>query len=174
MLFDGFERKEKSDFNMFIGNHSAYFISSQNDYLSKNLKHCYDNDTIHFTSNGRFSLTDLIIYYATKMNGANCMVSSFNISQESARKLVRAWDFGKFKSLRFILNNQKKSNFIKALKIIEGKFPIRFTNIHAKVAVLWNESKKITVVMSGNLSANNNIERGMIFHDPLVFDFDYK
>ncbi len=175
MLFNAFEKKEEADpLNYFIGNHSAYFISSQNDYLSKHLKNVNKHDVIHFNSNGRFALHDIVIYYAAKLNGAHVLVSSFNLSQEAAGKFVRAWDFGKFKSLRFILNLQKKSNFIKALRIIEGKFPIKFTNIHAKVALIWNDDEYITVVTSGNLSSNNNIERGMIFFDKSTFDFDYK
>jgi len=178
MLFDSEkEPKERDTLNKFTNNHSAYFISSQNDYLSKHLKH-FDlsktNDVIHFTSNGRFALHDIIIFYADRLKQADVIVSSFNLSVEAARKFIRAWDFGKFKSLRFILNMQKRSNFIKALRMVDGKFPIKFMNIHAKVALIWNEDYHITVITSGNLSSNNNIERGMIFFDKQTFDFDFK
>lgn len=178
MLFDKKDDKPKKDnFNKFINNHSAYFISSQNDYLSKQLKYynlSKTNDVIHFTSNGRFALHDIIIFYADRLKQADVIVSSFNLSVEAARKFIRAWDFGKFKSLRFILNMQKRSNFIKALRMIDGKFPVKFMNIHAKVALIWNEEYNITVITSGNLSSNNNIERGMIFFDKQTFDFDFK
>jgi hypothetical protein len=128
MLFDFKETKtDTNKLDMLTNNHSAYFISSQNDYLSKYLKNyklSESNDVIHFTSNGRFALHDIIIYYADKLKQADVIVSSFNISTEASRKFIRAWDFGKFKSLRFILNKQKRSNFRKAINIIENKFII--------------------------------------------------
>jgi len=161
--------------SVFSENHPAAFISSQDDYLSKQLRGIDFTDkdkTWHFTSNGRFALHDILIHIAARMEAMECIGTSFNLSVIAAKLFIRAWDTGLFKSLSFILNAQKRHNFDDAVKLIEGKFPMVFTSIHAKVGLLWNENTFITVVTSGNLSNNNNIERGFISTSKDVFYFD--
>ncbi len=156
-------------------NHSANFISSQNDYLSKHLRNIDFNEknkNYHFTSNGRFALHDIVIHIANGITDANSIITSFNISVIAAKSLIRAWDKGIFTSLSFVLNAQKKHNFKEAIKLIDGKFPIAFTAIHAKVALIWNKKQFITIITSGNLSNNNNYERGIISTSRKVFEFD--
>jgi len=163
--------------NLMQNSHAVMFVSSQDDYLRKHLvdyELTAGNTAIHFTSNGRFALHDLIIFYARQLNGANVIAESFNVSEEAARKFLRAWDKGFFHSLKFILNSQKKHNFIKAVKLMEGRFPMHFRKRHSKCAVIWNSEYHITIISSGNLSSNQNEERGVIFFDKQTFDFDYK
>ncbi|MDF1546408.1 MAG: hypothetical protein P1P88_01210 [Bacteroidales bacterium] len=177
MLFD--TQKETHAFSNSIVSmsHPASFISSQDDYLSKYLREIdwrKADECYHFTSNGRFALHDMLIHIASRIGDANCIVSSFNLSVIAAKMFIRAWDKGFFKSLAFVLNAQKKSNFADAIKLIDGKFPMVFTNIHAKVGLLWNDKQFITIVTTGNLSSNNNIERGFISTAKDIFDFDKK
>jgi len=178
MLFDLDNPESQISTNHFSEiNHPARFISSQDDYLSKHLRKInFDekNKNYHFTSNGRFALHDIVIFCANKIGGANAYITSFNISVIAAKSLVRAWDKGIFKYLAFVLNAQKKHNFKEAINLIEGKFPIKFTAIHAKVALIWNDKQFITVITSGNLSNNNNYERGVISTSKSVFNFDKK
>jgi len=151
------------------------FISSQDEYLSKHLRNIdykKSGETYHFTSNGRFALHDIAIHIASKLENAEVTLTSFNVSVIAAKLLLRAWDKGFFKSLRFVLNAQKKSNFKNALQLIEGKFPISYKPIHAKVALIRSGEHYITVVTSGNLSSNGNIERGFISTSKAIYDFD--
>ena len=171
MLFDFKDQKEPDSFTGLPGSSNIY-ISSQDKYLGNALKNCDFSKDIHYTSNGRFSFTDLIIHQAKRLGSANIICSSFNISTIAARKLLRAQDCGLFLSMRIILNKNKRSNFKEACNMIEGSFDVRYTNIHAKVAVLWNPNRFLTIVTSGNLSSNNNIERGVISFSKENFDFD--
>jgi len=150
------------------------FISSQNDYLSKYLSNINLNDhrIYHFTSNGRFAMHDIAIYLANQIERPDVVFTSFNISKDAARQLLRAYDRGIFNSMKFVLNAQKKSNFKAALAMIEGKFDIQFTKIHAKCALLSTQSHKVSIITSGNLSSNNNIERGFITTNHDVYEFD--
>jgi len=164
-----------SDISFQSLDHPASFISSQDDYLSKHLRVIDWKEKekfYHFTSNGRFALHDILIRIAARTEQANCIVTSFNLSEIAAKLFIRAYDKGIFKSLSFVLNAQKKSNFADALKLIEGKFPIVFTAIHAKVGLIWNDYRHVDIITTGNLSNNNNIERGMITTCKEVFDFD--
>lgn len=176
MLFDT-QKETRSAFqeSFFSTDHPANFISSQDDYLSKHLRGIdwtIQDKNYHFTSNGRFALHDILIHIAARMETPECIVTSFNLSEIAAKLFIRAWDKSIFKSLAFVLNAQKKSNFADAVKLIEGKFPIVFSSIHAKVGLLWNEKQFITVITSGNLSSNQNTERGMISTAKDIFEFD--
>jgi hypothetical protein len=46
--------------------------------------------------------------------------------------------------------------------------------LHAKVALLYNEDWKITVVGSQNATHNPKLERGIIHTGRDIFDFDFK
>ena len=177
MLFDITENKTESSFSgSFVPiNHPADFISSQDDYLSNHLKHInwlQGDKMYHFTSNGRYALHDLIIHLAGKLESPDCIVTSFNLSVLAAKAFSRAWDKRTFKSIRLVLNAQKKSNFIDAIKLLEGKFPMSFAKIHAKVGLIWNREYYFTIVTTGNLSSNNNIERGFVSTSKKIFDYD--
>jgi hypothetical protein len=169
-----------TEYGWFMNKHQVRdFISSQNDYLSKYLK--FDlpkkgaplHPAYHFTGSSRFALHDLAIYWASKIGPVHALISSFNISVDAARQFMVAYSHGKFFSLKFLLNAQKKNNFRRALTVIGDKFPIKLMNIHAKIALLWNDDYHIDILYSGNCSNNQNKERGVIFTDRETFEFDY-
>ena len=62
----------------------------------------------------------------------------------------------------------------KPFQMIAGSFDYRCISVHAKVALLWNDAWKISIVTSQNATDNPKLERGTIFTDPHVFNFDLK
>jgi hypothetical protein len=58
--------------------------------------------------------------------------------------------------------------------MIAGSFDYRCISVHAKVALLWNDQWKVSIVTSQNATDNPKLERGTIFTDPQVFNFDLK
>jgi len=174
MLFDiNAERKKPLQPNtLLIKKVETNFFSQQEEFLRKYLHNVDYSKTNQFWSNGKFALHDLIIYFARLHSPAHVFVSSFNLSVEAANKFLNASDKGYFKSLKLLLNSQKKNNYLKAVKLLEGKFPMGFSQIHAKVALIWNDSIKIGIVTTGNLSSNGNLERGFIYFDKKTFEFD--
>ena len=169
MLFDiNKEKKKKKGTNISkfseIESENVY-LDSSNKYLSKKLKEFDRSKSIHFTSNGRFSLDDMIIYFARNMNNPDCLISSFNISKEAARNLLNAKNKHYINSLRLLLNGRKQQQFKDAVDILKHFAKIKFIAIHAKVALIYTNKEFVTIITSGNLSSNNNIERGCIFFD---------
>jgi len=140
------------------------YLGNAHEYLHKFLKDITfkQNSYHHFVSNGKFALHDLIFFIAKKIGLCSVITTSFNISKDAARLFIKANDMHLFKSLTIFLNASKKANFASAIKIVEQKFPVIFTNIHAKIALIENENHKIVILTTGNLSTNNNIERGFI------------
>jgi hypothetical protein len=129
---------------------------------------------LHFRTNGKYSLHNIAIQIANKIGPCECIISTFNISEMGARFLLTAHEKGSFSNIEIIANIAKRHNFIKACKMLEKKIPITYHNIHAKIAVLWNDNYHISLVHSGNMSKNHNFERGTIFTDALTFDYDYQ
>jgi hypothetical protein len=62
----------------------------------------------------------------------------------------------------------------KPFQMIAASFNYRCISVHAKVALLWNDNWKISIITSQNATDNPKLERGIIFTDPEIFEFDYK
>lgn len=148
------------------------YISSQHDYLSKYLKD-FENKTTLFSSNGKWAMHHLIAFILKKhTEPAHVMLSTFSLSTEAAHFLINYADSYLIKSLKLIFDTKTKSNNAKAIKLIQNKFEIYYTNIHAKVTLIHNDNHNITIIGSGNLTANPRIETGVIFTDKETFNFN--
>jgi len=60
----------------------------------------------------------------------------------------------------------------KPFQMLMQSFEYRCTSVHAKVALLWNDKWNLSIVTSQNATDNPKLERGTIFTDPSVFEFD--
>ena len=59
-------------------------------------------------------------------------------------------------------------------QMIAASFDYRCISVHAKIALIWNDDWKITIITSQNATDNPKLERGTIFTDSEIFDFDFK
>ncbi len=62
----------------------------------------------------------------------------------------------------------------KPFQMLTKSFDYKCISVHAKVALIWNDKWNITIVTSQNATDNPKMERGIIFTDKEIFDFDYK
>jgi hypothetical protein len=56
--------------------------------------------------------------------------------------------------------------------MLKEGFTYRCISLHAKVALIYNDDWKISIVTSQNATDNPKLERGVIFTDDQVFNFD--
>lgn len=77
-------------------------------------------------------------------------------------------------SVRILTDNRVKSMSPKPFQMLKESFDTRCISVHSKVALIYNDAWKITVITSQNATDNPKLERGIIFTDPEVFDFDFK
>lgn len=61
----------------------------------------------------------------------------------------------------------------KPFQMLAGSFEYRCTSVHAKVALIWNDIWRISIITSQNATDNPKLERGIIYTDPKVFEFDF-
>lgn len=130
----------------------------------------------HFYSSGAFNLIQLIFYILKQTGPAHLLLTTYSISMDSIAAIHRKVETGELLSVRFLIDNRVRSISPKPFDYLVTTFPdcYRCLALHAKVALLYNEDWKITVVGSQNATHNPKLERGIIHTGRDIFDFDFK
>ncbi len=129
----------------------------------------------HFYSNGAFNLVQLVLYMLAQCGPAHLFISSYSIAEQSLATLKRKLDQGEILSVRFLIDNRVRTISPKPFDYLSTAFAgcYRCCALHAKVALVWNESHHWTLVGSQNATNNPKLERGIIHTRREIFDFDY-
>ena len=150
------------------------FIADKDMNLSKAIGQLIAGKDTHYYSWGNFNLVRLIIYLIRQTGPAHCLMSSYSFSQTSIEQLQNRIEKKDLLSFRVIIDNRVKTMSPKPFQMLMQSFDYRCTSVHAKVALLWNDNWKLSIVTSQNATDNPKLERGTIFTDHSVFDFDLK
>jgi hypothetical protein len=129
--------------------------------------------TIHYYSYGNFNLVRLIMHLIKQTGPVHVFMTSYSFSQKSIEQLKNRLDKGIILSFRVIVDNRVKTMSPKPFQMLSECFNYRCSSIHAKVALLWNDNWKLSIVTSQNATDNPKLERGTIFSDQDVFNFDF-
>lgn len=158
-------------------NNEKLFLNSTDEYISKKLDNIEFGSTmpeIHFSNSSRFALHDLALYCAKRIGISDVYFCSFNISGKAARLIQTATDNHYFSKVSLVLNKQKCPQFAKYTNLIKNFCKIRYTNVHAKFAIVKSKDCELLIVFSGNLSNNTNHEVGFISADRMLIIFYQK
>ena len=130
----------------------------------------------HFYSSGAFNLVRLLFYVLRQTGPAHLFLTTYSISMDSIAALRRKKERGELLSVRFLIDNRVRSISPKPFDFLANTFPgcYRCLALHAKVALVYNEKWKVSVVGSQNATHNPKLERGVIHTGLPVFEFDYK
>ena len=150
------------------------FIADKDMNLSKAIGQLIAGKDTHYYSWGNFNLVRLIIYLIRQTGPVHCLMTSYSFSQTSIEQLQNRIDKKDLLSFRVIIDNRVKTMSPKPFQMLMQSFDYRCTSVHAKVALLWNDNWKLSIVTSQNATDNPKLERGTIFTDYSVFDFDFK
>ena len=150
------------------------FIADKDMNLSKAIGQLIMGKDTHYYSWGNFNLVRLIIYLVRQTGPVHCLMTSYSFSQTSIEQLQNRIEKKDLLSFRVIIDNRVKTMSPKPFQMLMQSFDYRCTSVHAKVALLWNDTWKLSIVTSQNATDNPKLERGTIFTDHSVFDFDLK
>ena len=150
------------------------FIADKDQSLSKAIGQLIAGKDTHYYSWGNFNLVRLIIYLIRQTGPVHCLMTSYSFSQTSIEQLQNRIEKKDLLSFRVIIDNRVKTMSPKPFQMLMHSFDYRCTSVHAKVALLWNDNWKLSIVTSQNATDNPKLERGTIFTDHSVFDFDFK
>ncbi len=150
------------------------FVADKDMNLSKAIGQLTGGKDTHYYSWGNFNLVRLIIYLIRQTGPVHCLMTSYSFSQTSIEQLQNRIERKDLLSFRVIIDNRVKTMSPKPFQMLMQSFDYRCTSVHAKVALLWNNNWKLSIVTSQNATDNPKLERGTIFTDPSVFEFDFK
>ncbi|WP_289292826.1 hypothetical protein [Bacteroides sp. 41_26] len=130
----------------------------------------------HFYSKGAFNLIQLVLYLLRQTGPAHVFISSYSISEESLATLLRYKERDDILSIKFLIDNRVRTISPKPFDYLVTAFSdcYRCCALHAKVALIWNQEYRLSVVGSQNATHNPKLERGIIHTEETVFQFDHK
>ena len=166
--------REVEDIGLAKGTSLPTFIADVEKALTRSIGQLENGREHHFYSWGNFNLVRLISYLIKQTGPAHVFMTSYSFSQKSIEQLQHKISKGEILSFRIILDNRVRVMSPKPFQMIATSFNYRCISVHAKVALIWNDNWKITIVTSQNATDNPKLERGTIFTDPEIFNFDLK
>ena len=165
---------EVQDGGLAKGTSLPTFIADAEKALTRSIGQLENGREHHFYSWGNFNLVRLISYLIKQVGPAHLFMTSYSFSQKSIEQLQHKISKGEILSFKVILDNRVRVMSPKPFQMIASSFDYRCISVHAKVALIWNDQWKITIVTSQNATDNPKLERGTIFTDLEVFNFDLK
>ena len=150
------------------------FYSNRDTVLTRLIKELHPGNEYHFYSWNNFNLVRLIIHLLKITGPSHLLMTSYSFSRKSIEALNAKKHNGQLLSIKVLVDNRVRVMSPKPFEMLKGCFDYRCISVHAKVALIWNDSIKITVVTSQNATDNPKLERGIIYTDPEIFDFDHK
>ncbi len=148
------------------------FADDKTKTLIKSIGQLQNGKTTHYYSYGNFNLVRLIAHLLKQTGPANIFMTSYSFSQASIEQLLNYRQKGLITSFRVIVDNRVKTMSPIPFQMLSTAFDYRCTSIHAKVALIWNDTWNITIATSQNATDNPKMERGTIFTDIETFNFD--
>ena len=148
------------------------FADDKSKTLTKSIGQLQNGKTTHYYSYGNFNLVRLIAHLLKQTGPANIFMTSYSFSQSSIEQLLNYRQKGLIISFRVIVDNRVKTMSPIPFQMLSTAFDYRCSSIHAKVALIWNDSWNITIATSQNATDNPKMERGTIFTDIETFNFD--
>lgn len=165
-------KKEQDPEQLITGENEHSFADATIGVVTRAIGNLEQGKTIHYYSYGNFNLVRLIMSLIKQTGPVHCFMTSYSISQKSIEAVLKRLEQRELLSFKVLIDNRVKSMSPKPFQMLSSVFNYRCSSIHAKVALLWNERWKISVVTSQNATDNPKMERGTIFTSAEVFKFD--
>ena len=89
---------------------------------------------------GNFNPVLLISYLIKQTRPAHVFMTSYSFSQKSIEQLQNKISKGDILSFKIILDNRVQVMSPKTFQMIASSFDYRCISVHAKVALLWNDT----------------------------------
>ena len=133
--------------------------------IKKALADIQPENAYQFWTEGKWHLHNLIQFVATNYCGpSELWLTSWTVTEEPARVLVGMKEKGLLTSINCLFDYRIRDRKPKPLQLLLNATETHnYTRIHAKAAVLWNDTKPACIVGSSNLSANPRNEAGTLF-----------
>ena len=129
-------------------------------------------ETVHYVSNGEWSMHDLLFHLISITGPARVTLCSWSISEKAVRRIIEAFNDNVLIDLRCVFDWRVKVRRPEVLSMVQKNIRnIALTACHAKVTVIENDDWSIAIIGSANYTNNPRIESGVIACDKAVAGF---
>jgi len=143
-------------------------------YLSKfsELKPIVQNTFFPFSSEGTFSMHELLEFLLQKTGPATVRIMSFSITEVAIRSFLNLMENGSIEKLECIFDLTVKRHRLGLLYFMNNVVSaISLTKNHSKLILIQNSDWMLSVVGSANFNVNDKIEAGVISTQSEFFNF---
>lgn len=149
-----------------------FVICKNPDKLNRLIQAIELGKTVHYLSDGDWSMHDLVIELLKKYNPAELFITTYALREHSVRQILLAQQSGHIKSVCMILDYRAKVRTPEVFQLASLNFnKIFLYGIHAKVTILKSPVGYITIIGSANWTSNPRVECGVITMDPRAAEF---
>lgn len=164
--------KEDSSFCFSESSAENFAICKSPNKLKLLLSSIKKDTTLHYVSDGDWSLHDLLMELMKEYKPAELYLTTYAIRELAIRQLVMAMDRKELISVNMIADYRTKVRTPEVYQLASMNMnKICLHSIHAKVAVLRSATGCVTVLGSCNLTSNPRIEAGIITLNESVANF---
>jgi len=112
------------------------------------------------------SLHDMIADHVRRLKRASVFLTTFSLSEIAIRTFIELFEEGELLALTIITDHTVRKNKLDMLLFANENASIYLTDVHAKIAHIYNESEAVVILSTSNLNAIKRYEAGAIFYDP--------
>lgn len=167
------EKKSVLDDSLIESSLEEDFVICKNpEKLNRLIKKIGNNKSIHYVSDGDWSMHDLVMQLLKSYNPAEIFITTYALRELPVRQLIMAQHDGLISSIKMLLDCRAKVRTPEVFQLASANLnSIFLTSIHAKVTVLKSEAASITIIGSANWTSNPRIECGIVCNDERVSNF---
>lgn len=130
------------------------------------------NDTIPFTSEGEFSMHELLEFLLQRTGPAKVRITSFSITEAAVRSFLHLMEIGIILHLECLFDLSVKRHKLGLLNFAANiATSIALAKCHAKLILIENDNWSVSVIGSANFQVNDKIEAGVISTRPEFLQF---
>jgi hypothetical protein len=133
------------------------------DDVSKRLHSLQQGESMHFVSEGIWSMHEMLEEMLRKSGPADVYITTWTITEFPVRRIVMLKEEGLIKSLSCLLDYRIRGRKPGPFQLLQfNASRLALAKCHAKVAIAVNEEWALSCVGSANLSRNPRFEAGVV------------
>lgn len=167
-------KKKDQDPDLLFGSDEEvdFVICKSPDKLKKLLDAIAVNKSVHYWSDGDWSMHDMIMELLKRYSPAELFISTYALRELSIRQIILAQDRKELLSVNMLLDYRAPVRIPEVMQLASMNVnKIGLTKVHAKVFILRSEKGSVSIITSANLTSNPRIECGVVSMNKELADF---
>lgn len=127
--------------------------------IEESIRELEQEKTIFGPSRGRWGTAEMLEIILGVIGPAECFLTSYSIKEQPIRKLLGLIDAGLITKMHCLFDERIRVHSPQAHQLVASNVvDVSLTKIHAKIALLINDTWGVSIITSANLTRNPRIE----------------